>query len=48
MKKNSNVIDFKPTERLVEKAGSYIESIELFLEERAAMHQSSSALFPLF
>jgi HEAT repeat protein len=34
MKKNSNVIDFKPTERLVEKAGSYIESIELFLEER--------------
>jgi HEAT repeat protein len=32
--KNSNVIDFKPKERLLEKAGSYIESIELFLEEQ--------------
>jgi HEAT repeat protein len=32
--KNSNVIDFEPKERLFEKAGSYIESIELFLEER--------------
>lgn len=31
---NVNVIDFKPKERLLEKAGSYIESIELFLEER--------------
>ncbi|MDL1958539.1 MAG: HEAT repeat domain-containing protein [Deltaproteobacteria bacterium] len=29
-----NVIDFKPTERLLEKAGSYIKSTELFLEER--------------
>lgn len=29
-----NVIDFKPKERLLEKAGSYIESTELFLEER--------------
>ena len=32
MNKN-NVIDFKPKERLLEKAGSYIESIELFLEK---------------
>ena len=32
--KNSNVIDFEPKERLFEKAGLYIESIELFLEER--------------
>jgi HEAT repeat protein len=32
--KNSNVIDFKPKERLLKKAGSYIESIELFLEEQ--------------
>ena len=32
--KNSNVINFEPKERLFEKAGSYIESIELFLEER--------------
>lgn len=31
---NVNIIDFKPKERLLEKAGSYIESIELFLEER--------------
>ena len=29
-----NVIDFKPKERILEKAGSYIESVELFLEER--------------
>jgi len=32
--RNSNVINFEPKERLFEKAGSYIESIELFLEER--------------
>lgn len=32
--KNSNVIDFEPRERLFEKVRSYIESVELFLEER--------------
>jgi len=30
----SKVIDFESRERLIEKAGSYIESVELFLKER--------------
>ena len=32
--KNSNVIDFEPRERIFEKVRSYIESVEVFLEER--------------
>lgn len=33
MNKNK-IINFEPKERLIEKAGSYIDSVELFLEER--------------
>jgi HEAT repeat protein len=33
MNKNK-IINFEPRERLIEKAGSYIDSVELFLEER--------------
>lgn len=34
MMKQNNVIDFEPKERLLEKATLYVESIDLFLDER--------------
>ena len=34
MMNQNNVIDFEPKERLLEKAASYVESIDLFLDER--------------
>jgi hypothetical protein len=34
MKKTNRVIGFEPKERILEKAKHYVESVELFLDER--------------